>query len=233
MPNNLALIPARGGSKRIPGKNIKNFLGKPIISYVIETALESELFDEVMVSTDDEQIAGIGRAAGAEVPFMRSAENADDYATTADVIGEVLQEYEQMKNRSFDRVCCIYPTAVLTDTQALKDGYELLASSEADAVMPVVAFGYPVWRGLQINEDSDIAFKWPEMEEQRTQDLDKVYHDAGQWYWLAVDSFLHSKSLFHNAKAIVKNEMEVQDIDTLDDWELAKMKYRLKKSQHD
>src|SRR6056297_809493 len=143
---NLAIIPARGGSKRIPRKNIKNFLGKPIIAYSIETAIESGLFQEVMVSTDDKEIAAIAHEYGAKVPFMRSAANSDDHATTMDVIEEVVAEYKKRRLR-YDFICCVYPTAPLMKVEHLEGGYQKLRSASVNAVFSAVAFSYPIWRG--------------------------------------------------------------------------------------
>ncbi|SHG34241.1 N-acylneuraminate cytidylyltransferase [Fodinibius roseus] len=219
---NLAIIPARGGSKRIPRKNIKDFLGKPIIAYSIETTLESGLFDEVMVSTDDEEISTVAKKYGANIPFMRSDENADDYATTVDVLLEVIEEYRNRKV-NFENICCIYPTAPFTTPQDLKRGLDLLENSTS--VLPVVEFEFPVQRALK-KEKNRIHYVWPEHETSRSQDLESYYHDAGQWYWIENKSLLREQTLItSNCKAIEKNKMAVQDIDILQDWELAKMKY--------
>lgn len=220
---NLAIIPARGGSKRIPRKNIRNFLGKPIISYSILAAIESGLFSEVMVSTDDEEIAAIARGYGAVVPFFRSKKNADDYATTLDVLNEVLINYENTLHKKFDLVCCIYPTAPLIDPGSLRIGYNLLVSNKYSSVFPIVAFSYPVWRGLNF-VDNKIRAVWPEYTKQRSQDLPTVYHDAGQWYWFEPSQI--KDSLFtENSSSIILQEQDVQDIDTLSDWNLAELKF--------
>lgn len=220
----LAIIPARGGSKRIPRKNIKSFLGKPIIAYSIEAALKSDLFDEVMVSTDDDEISEIAKKYGASVPFMRSESNANDYATTADVLLEVLKEYD----RSFDQACCIYPTAPLLRMARLKEGLELMEKEDFDTVFPIVEFSYPIWRSLKMDETQKVSMNWPENLNSRSQDLLKSYHDAGQFYWFDVDSFLKTKSLFTDATgSIIMKPEEVQDIDTIDDWKMAELKARL------
>lgn len=219
---NLAIIPARGGSKRIPRKNIKDFLGEPIIAYSIETALESGLFDEVMVSTDDGEIAGIAQDYGAEVPFMRSEGNADDYATTVDVLLEVLKEYGK-RNLEFDHVCCLYPTAPFVTTEDLQKGFALL--KEATSSLPVVAFEFPVQRAFKKNNENKVQYAWPEHEKTRSQDLETFYHDAGQWYWIKTDELIKQETLItSNCKAIEKSSMAVQDIDTPEDWRLAEMK---------
>jgi len=225
----LAIIPARGGSKRIPRKNVKDFLGKPIIAYAIQTALESELFDEVMVSTEDEEVAEIAKLYGARVPFLRSKDNAGDFATTVDVLKEVELQYLQTEKRSFDSICCIYPTAPLTQKQQLIDGLTLLTEQELDSVFPVVAFSYPVWRGVEIVEGKT-RMVWPEYLSSRSQDLKKVYHDAGQWYWYNCKRI--KDTLFtDNTASIILSEDIVQDIDTLTDWKLAEMKYRILNGQ--
>jgi len=224
---NLCIIPARGGSKRIPRKNIKPFLGKPIIAYSIETALNSALFDEVMVSTDDDEIIIVAQKYGANIPFKRSDKNANDFATTVDVIQEVLSMYKK-EEREFDYVCCIYPTAPFINAKTLNDGYDKLISEKRVSVFPVVNFSYPIWRGLKIKEDGGIGMVWPEYLDARTQDLKKVYHDAGQWYWLNCRLFESERSLFNsNSGCIHMDEMSVQDIDSDIDWKLAEMKFQL------
>jgi pseudaminic acid cytidylyltransferase len=224
--HNLAVIPARGGSKRIPRKNIKNFLGKPIIVYSIEAALQSDLFEEVMVSTDDLEIAEIAINYGAKVPFYRSAETSGDFASTMAVIREVVIEYKNILNKEFDLVCCIYPAAPLIQVENLKKGLNLLLENKFDSVFPVVAFGYPVWRGLEITDEAKTQMVWPEYQNSRSQDLKKVYHDAGQWYWMNMKQSGET-AFTPNAASIILSEEEVQDIDSLTDWKLAEMKYKL------
>lgn len=224
MDNNLCIIPARGGSKRIPRKNIKDFLGKPIIAYSIAAAQKSGLFQEIMVSTDDEEIAAIARQYGAKVPFMRSAANADDHATTMAVIQEVVEKYQQL-GRHFDYICCIYPTAPLMRPVHLKQGLLQLTTTTVDTVFPVAAFSYPVWRGLKKNIDGKAEMLFPEYANTRSQDLPKIYHDAGQWYWLKLSAL--STSIFHNASFIELDEVSVQDIDDLADWRIAEYKFRM------
>lgn len=223
---NLAIIPARGGSKRVPRKNIKDFLGKPIIAYSIETALKSKLFDEVMVSTDDDEIAAVAIQYGANVPFMRSDAAANDFATTMDVLKEVENKYRDNFNKEFDHICCIYATAPLIHVEHLIRGYEILINNAVSSVYPITAFGYPVWRGVKLNREGKTEMVWPEYMNARSQDLEKVYHDAGQWYWY--DPKKVSGSLFtDNTSSIILPEEEVQDIDTLNDWKLAEIKYEL------
>lgn len=223
----LAIIPARGGSKRIPRKNIKSFLGKPIIAYSIEAAISSSMFDEVMVSTDDEEVAEVAKNCGAKVPFMRSAENADDFATTADVICEVLERYQNI-DQSFEFTCCIYPTAPLISINNLKKAFHLLKEKKLTSVFPATSFSYPIWRSLKMQDDGRIAMNWPEYEKSRSQDLPIAYHDTGQFYWLTVQEFMKEQKLFGaNSGVILLSEMEVQDIDNLDDWRLAELKMQI------
>lgn len=223
--NHLAIITARGGSKRIPRKNIKSFCGKPILCYSIEAALSSGAFDEVMVSTDDEEIAQIAKTAGAKVPFFRSLESSGDHATTDDVIMEVLKAYQQM-GRNFDAFCCIYPTAPFLSKERLRSAMELL--KEADSVMPVVPFSYPPQRGLVINSMGFVERQFPEYATARSQDLSKIYHDCGQFYACRTDAFLAAGTTdVERLVPLVLSELEVQDIDTMEDWELAELKYRM------
>jgi pseudaminic acid cytidylyltransferase len=222
---NLCIIPARGGSKRIPRKNIKDFLGKPIISYSITAALETGLFSKVMVSTDDEEIAELAKQSGAEVPFMRSSENADDYSTTADVLEEVINQFK-INGEVFKLACCIYPTAPFSNPEILNQGYQKLLESRADSVFPIVKFSNPVWRGLRKNKEDTIELIWKEHQNTRSQDLEEVFHDAGQWYWFDVEKFMVRKKLFtDNTRSIELSPLEVQDIDTIHDWHLAELKY--------
>ncbi|RGN33225.1 pseudaminic acid cytidylyltransferase [Bacteroides oleiciplenus] len=222
---NIAIIPARGGSKRIPRKNIKPFMGKPIIAYSIEAALQSRLFDEVMVSTDDGEIAGIARKYGAEVPFMRSAETSNDYAGTDDVILEVLKIYKE-KGKEFDTFCCIYSTAPFVTSDRLAEAYGKL-NSNIDSVFTCVAYSYPIQRSLRI-ADGRISMVHPEYFDARSQDLETIYHDAGQFYIATVNSYIREKKLWGaNTAGLVLSELEVQDLDTLTDWQLAEMKYNL------
>lgn len=221
----VAIITARGGSKRIPQKNIKNFLGKPIIEYSIRAALQAGVFDEVMVSTDDEEIADVARKAGAKVPFFRSAENANDFATTTDAVMEVLDTYRK-EGVIYTHACCIYPTAPFVTSARLREAMDYLINENPDSVVPVVPFSYPIQRGFLINENR-LEMKWPEYMQSRSQDLEKIYHDSGQFYALNVKSFYEQKNLFmKHTIPIVLSELEVQDIDTLDDWKIAEQKYK-------
>lgn len=222
--HNIAIITARGGSKRIPYKNIREFCGKPILSYSIEAALSSGIFDEVMVSTDDEAIAAIAREAGASVPFRRSDQTAGDYASTDDVIREVLNAYAA-QGKHFERFCCIYPTAPFLTAGKLRTAMELLDTAES--VMPVVAFSFPPQRGVVI-EEGRVRWKYPEHQYARSQDLDKMYHDCGQFYACRTDAFLAAGTTdLADQIPMIMTELEVQDIDTEEDWDIAEVKYRL------
>ena len=223
---NIAIITARGGSKRIPRKNIKPFLGKPILEYSIEAALKTELFDEVMVSTDDEEIAQAALKAGAKVPFLRSAGTANDFATTAEVIGEVLDKYAR-RGITFCHACCIYPTAPFVTPEALKEAMHLLEQEQVDSVIPVVKFSFPPQRCVVIR-NGRLVPKWPENMRKSSQDLEPLYHDCGQFYCLNVESFRRQRAVWmENVVPFVQEERMVQDIDTLEDWEIAEIKYRI------
>ena len=216
----VAIITARGGSKRIPHKNIKEFCGKPILAYSIEAALASGVFDRVMVSTDDEEIAEVARKYGAEVPFMRSEKTANDYATTKDVLEEVLAEYEK-RGEHFDTLCCIYPTAPFITPDRLAEAMSLLEEKKGDTLLPVVRFSFPPQRCVVQDEDGYLKFKWPEYRNSRSQDLEPYYHDA-------VSSFLDQQNLIMEKTVPMElPETEVQDIDNEEDWKLAEMKYHM------
>lgn len=228
MSGSVAIITARGGSKRIPRKNVKEFCGKPIIVYSIEAALESGLFDEVMVSTEDGEIAEIAKASGARVPFMRSGENAGDYASTDDVLLEVLEAYRE-QGREFDSFCCLYPTAPFVTAEKLRRAMQLL--DKADSVMPVVAFSFPPQRCMVLNEEGELRMKWPEHSKTRSQDLEPYYHDCGQFYCCKTAPFLEYKTTdLPHMVPMIMSETQVQDIDNLDDWKIAELKYSLMKA---
>ena len=221
----VAIITARGGSKRIPRKNIRAFCGKPILQYSIEAAMEASVFDKVMVSTDDAEIAWIAKSAGAEVPFLRSEATSNDYATTAEVLIEVLENYAQA-GEVFHYACCIYPTAPFVTSEKLKTAFELLKRKKAASVIPVTKFSFPIWRSFKM-EDEKLSFIWPENALKRSQDLPAAYHDAGQFYFLSVPEFLKAKQLVtDNTFGLEIPETEVQDIDTEEDWELAEIKFK-------
>lgn len=223
---NVAIITARGGSKRIPRKNIKLFRGKPIIAYSIQTAINSGLFDYVMVSTDDDEIAEIAIKYGAQVPFKRSKKNSDDYTGTADVTIEVLTELNNI-GKKFTNACCIYPTAPFITVDSLKESYSLLVEKNYNSVFPVCAFSFPIQRALEIN-NSLIKMVHPENLNIRSQDLVPRYHDAGQFYWINIEQFLNEKKILtDNTGSIILSELQVQDIDNEIDWKLAELKHQL------
>lgn len=223
----IAIITARGGSKRIPRKNIKPFCGKPILAYSIEAALQAGCFDKVMVSTDSEEIGEIARKYGAEVPFLRSEKTADDFATTADVLLEVLGEYGK-RGEVFGKMACIYPTAPFVTGERLRSAMEVLDEEGVRMVMPVVAFSYPPQRGYVMGAHG-IEMKWKENYPKRSQDLETMYHDAGQFYCYHVDGYLKAEGvILEGISPIVLEELEVQDIDSETDWKLAELKFRMR-----
>lgn len=225
---NLCIIPARGGSKRIPRKNIKPFMGKPIIAFSIEAAMKSGVFDEVMVSTDDEEIAQTAKQFGASVPFMRSAETSNDYATTVDVLLEVVNKYKE-QGKLFDTICCLYSTAPFVTSDRLKEAFSRI-NDKVNACFTIVEYPYPIQRSLRINESDYVEMKYPAHLKSRTQDLEKAYHDAGQFYFIKTDALIQEKTVWCNRTApLILSELEVQDLDTLTDWQLAEMKYQLLK----
>lgn len=224
--NIIAIIPARGGSKRIPRKNIKSFLGNPIIKYSLEAALMAGCFDEVMVTTDDKEIAGIAVSCGAKVPFYRSEATSTDFAMTADVLEEVVLEYRK-KGMEFKYLCCIYPTAPFITAEKLGTAMKMLTDTGADCVLPVTRFSYPIQRALKI-ENGLAKMIWPENYNMRSQDLMPAYHDCGQFYCMKTESLLQQKKLFAEYTVPFEiPESEVQDIDNEEDWKIAEMKYKI------
>lgn len=222
----LAVITARGGSKRIPRKNVLKFNDEPIIAYSIKAAIESGEFDEVMVSTDDSEIADIARHCGAKVPFMRSEKTSNDYATTVDVLMEVLDEYKKL-GMEFEIICCIYPTAPFVTAKKLKEAMAKLTQSNADTLLPVVRFSYPPQRAL-VDKDGYLEFKYPEYMSSRSQDLEPQFHDAGQFYIMKTGPFMINKSIMQGKIIPFElSELEVQDIDNMTDWKIAEIKYKM------
>jgi len=221
----IAIIPARGGSKRIARKNIREFSGRPILCWSIDIARKSGLFDEIMVSTDDDEIAQLARDAGAEVPFMRSGETADDYAPLADVLREVIERYGSL-GRRFDRACCLFATAPFIRSADLKAGADLLSTSEFEVVIPVARFSYPVQRSLARSSAGRVVLNYPEYADTRSQDLQATYHDAGQWIWLNPDYLSRVQPLLGPATgSVVIDANRVEDIDTEEDWQRAEWKF--------
>lgn len=228
--SSIAIITARGGSKRVPRKNVKEFCGKPILLYSIEAAIESNCFDEVMVSTDDEEIAGIAKEAGASVPFMRSEKTAGDFATSADVIEEVLTEYKK-RGKVFDYACILYPTAPFVTGGKLSGAMKMLEEKDADSVLPIVQFSFPPQRAF-VCRNEHISFAEERYAKTRSQDLEPMYHDSGQFCCFKTGLFLEKHTLItDNTLGIVYPESEVQDIDTYEDWKLAELKYTMMKEK--
>ena len=228
----VAVIPARGGSKRIPRKNIKDFCGKPMLAWSIEAAKKSQLFNRVIVSTDDVEIAEIAKEWGAEVPFLRPAELSDDYAGTTEVIANATQWLIDQKC-DLTAVCCIYATAPFISIDDLKQGLEILESHDWAFSFPVTDFAAPIFRSFKQNEDGGLEMFFPEHFATRSQDLPIALHDAGQFYWGRPDSWLEDKRIFDaHSKPLIIPRWRVQDIDTLDDWARAEMiaAYFLKKN---
>ena len=224
--SNIAIIPARGGSKRIPRKNIMPFLGKPIIAYVIDAALQSGLFSEVMVSTDDAEIAEIARQYGASVPFLRTAETANDYASTIDVLLEVLDGYEK-RSLTFHSLCCLYPTAPFVTADLLVSAHQVLLAKQVDIVYPIQQFSFPIQRAFKLDKGL-LTWAQPDAFLLRSQDLEPMYHDAGQFYWFdAARLQQHRQLVGLMAGGVVIDEMHAHDIDTTADWKIAEFKYRL------
>lgn len=222
----IAIIPARGGSKRIPRKNIKTFYGRPIIAYSIKAAIDSGLFDEVMVSTDDDEIAEIARVHGASVPFFRSAENSSDYAITADVLREVLGEYAK-RGQEFDITVCIYPTAPFVTPAELRSAVSMMERHRPTSIVPVVKFSFPPQRCFVVDKDGRAHYREPEYKFTRSQDIEPLYHDVGQFYVFDTEKFLADDGTTDDIMTIELPQTVVQDIDNEDDWKLAEMKYGL------
>lgn len=221
---NIAVIPARGGSKRIPRKNIKHFYGKPILQWPITAVMDSGLFERVIVSTDDEEVAEIALAAGAEVPFYRPAELANDYAATVPVIRHAIQALGLSDS---DIVCCIYPTAVFSRAADLRQAMALLQETEADFVMPVTAYSCPLARAMMIDATGRLKLSLPQHENTRTQDCDTFYHDVGQYYLGTAAAWLRDKAFYEqDVRALVTPRFLAHDIDTPDDWYFAELVFR-------
>ena len=220
----LAVIPARGGSKRIPRKNIKLFHGKPMIAWSIQAALESNCFDEVWVSTDDAEIAQVAQEYGAKVPFLRPDELSDDFATTADVMQHAVKFFEEEKQVCPDYVCCLYATAPFVIQQDLLNGLNLIQSEKVDYVFSATTFPFPIQRAIKLTENDRVEMFSPEYFNTRSQDLQEAWHDAGQFYWGTAEAWLNKSIIFSNQSKVVElPRYRVQDIDTLDDWVRAEL----------
>ncbi len=225
----LCIIPARGGSKRIPRKNIKPFMGRPMIGYSIAAARQSGLFDRIVVSTDDAEIAGVARDCGAETPFMRPTELADDHAGTGAVIVHAINWFRE-QGQSFDAACCVYATAPLIDPLRLREGWEKLQQPGRRFAFSVTSYAFPIQRALRRTEDGSVAMFWPENLMKRSQDLEPAYHDAAQFYWGWCEAFLAGEVTFSPISApVILPRSQVVDIDTPEDWEMAEIAYRVLK----
>lgn len=226
----LAVIPARGGSKRIPRKNIKLFCGKPMIAWSIEVALKSGCFDRVFVSTDDHEIANVAKAYGAEVPFFRPKELSDDHTGTIPVIAHAIQ-WQNNTGPTATEVCCIYATAPFLQADDLKRGLELLQSSGADYAFSVTSYAFPIQRAIRITSDQRVDMFQPDQFKTRSQDLEEAWHDAGQFYWGNAQAWLAQIPVFSNAATPIRLPRHlVQDIDTPDDWSRAEWIHRVWKA---
>lgn len=225
----VAIVPARGGSKRIPRKNIRPFLGVPLLQRTLTTLLETELFDQVVVSTDDPEIADLARTAGASVPFLRPDDLSDDHTGTAPVVVHAISELEAASDTEIGKICCVYPAAVFVTAAALRAGLDLLAEPGTEQVMTASTFPAPIQRAYRVSDDGFAEMMWPEHRTTRSQDLESAYHDAGQFYWASRDTWL-AKSAGTRARSrlLVLPRSEVQDIDTPEDWEFAEALYRIR-----
>lgn len=227
---NVAIIPARGGSKRIPRKNIKEFCGKPMIAYSIEAAIESALFDRIIVSTDDEEIAEISKHWGAEVPFMRPKELSDDFTPTIPVISHAIEQLRQ--EAPVNIACCIYATAPFIQSRYLKEAYAVLIQSNSAYSFGTTSFSFPIQRAIKLDAHKRVEMFYPEHFNTRSQDLEEAYHDAGQFYFGTAQAWLEEKIVFSKeSTAIILPRHLVQDIDTLEDWKRAEIMYKVLKEQ--
>ncbi len=223
---NICVIPARGGSKRIPRKNIKDFNGKPIIAYSIEAALRSGCFDQVLVSTDDDEIAKVAKEYGAQVPFVRPDDLSNDYVGTIPVVKHAIEWIENNSN-SIEDVCCLYATAPFVQSKILSKAYQQLKDSKGDYCFSVASYSFPIQRAIKIIQDNKLIMLNPEHFNTRSQDLEDIYHDAGQFYWGNAQSFKHEIPFFsENATPYILPSYLVQDIDTLEDWIRAEVMYK-------
>lgn len=225
----LCVIPARGGSKRIPCKNIKAFNGKPIIAYSIEAALESNCFDQVIVSSDDNEIAEVAKTYGAKVPFIRPAELSDDYTATIPVIKHAIEWFDE-QGESPTSVCCLYATAPFVTAASIKKAYTQFKQAQTDYCFTITSFAFPVQRAIKLTQENRISMFYPEYFEVRSQDIEKSYHDAGQFYWGRAKAFKQQKALFSkNSSPFIVPRHLVQDIDTQEDWDRAELMYKIVK----
>lgn len=227
----LAIIPARGGSKRIPRKNIKPFCGKPMIAWSIEAALESGCFDRVIVSTDDDEIAEVAHQYGAEVPFMRPLELSDDHTGTIPVIRHAIETINS-QGRAVEQACCLYATAPFIQAEDLRRGLEILQGSGGDYAFSVTSYAFPIQRAIRLTPEGRVEMFNPEHFNTRSQDLEEAYHDAGQFYWGRADAWLQGKMIFSPASLpVMLPRHRVQDIDTPEDWVRAEWLFKAMQAQ--
>jgi N-acylneuraminate cytidylyltransferase len=221
----IAVIPARGGSKRIPRKNVKPFCGRPMIAWPIAAARESGCFDHIIVSTDDDEIARVALECGAEVPFSRPEELSDDFTATRPVVIHAIREAEKRWGPA-EFTCCMYATSPFMTAADIRNGLDVLMGSDADFAFAVTTFSYPIQRALKRTAGNRVAMFQPEHRLTRSQDLEEAYHDAGQFYWGRTRAFLEDRQTFSDsAIPIVLPRSRVQDIDTLEDWRRAELMF--------
>lgn len=227
----LAIIPARGGSKRIPRKNIKPFCGKPMIAWSIEAALQSACFDQVIVSTDDAEIAEVARQWGATVPFMRPAELSDDHTGTIPVIRHAIEWFNR-QGQSVELACCLYATAPFVSAEDLRRGLDILQSKDCDYAFSVTSYAFPIQRAIRLNAEGRVEMFSPEHFNTRSQDLEEAFHDAGQFYWGSTEAWLQGKLIFSpDSLPVLLPRHRVQDIDTPEDWTRAEWLFRAMQAQ--
>ena len=224
----LAVIPARGGSKRIPRKNIKIFHGQPMIAWSIQAAIDSGCFDEVWVSTDDEEIAAVAQVYGANVPFLRPAYLSDDFATTADVMSHAVEEFGKINHALPDYICCLYATAPFVTKADLVQGLEKIKNnSNLNYVFSATTYPFPIQRAIKLNEHDTVEMFSPQYFKVRSQDLEEAWHDAGQFYWGTAEAWLNKAMIFASQSSVVElPRFRVQDIDTQEDWDRAEWLFK-------
>ena len=226
---NIAIIPGRGGSKRIPGKNSKIFFGQPMITWSIKRALGSKIFDKVIVSTEDKVIAEISRSVGAETPFVRPDKLADDFTTTVPVIAHAIESCEEM-GWHIEYACCIYPCAPLLQDSDLIHGFDLIRENDVDYVYPVTDYPHPIQRAMLRSSSGHMQFLQPACELSRTQDLERYYHDAGQFYWGKASAWKAGREMHSSGIGMVIPRWRVIDVDTVEDWKHAELLYEVFKN---
>lgn len=224
-PACIAIIPARGGSKRIPGKNIRPFAGRPMIEYAVGLARSSGLFARIVVSTDSDEVATLAEQAGAEVPFRRPVDLADDHATTTAVLEHALDALDA--RAQYDYACCIYPATPFTTPDDLRAGLAFVADGGAPTSFAVASFAAPIWRAMERGPDGSVAMVWPEHRDTRSQDLPETFYDAGQFYWIPVAGFLDAPVLLTDrSRGVIFERWRAHDIDTEEDWMQAEAIYQ-------